>query len=447
MKRRLWRWACWGLLVAHFGAVLAIWVTTSFSFLTAGGSTTILALAQMCGLLTAACALLQFMLMGRTPWVEPAFGLENIAKLHRLNGYAVVSFLALHITLVTTAYAGLSNTGLIAQFLTLVLTFDSVWLALIGAILFFTIVFTSVYIVRRHLRYEAWYWVHLMVYAAVILAFFHQTRVGSSFADHPGFVLYWYALYLFVGLNVLIGRFVIPVLNLWRFHFTIDELVHETPHATSIYIRGRGLERFHALPGQFVIIWIPQAKFWLEEHPFSLSALPAGDRLRITVKDSGDYTARLQTELKPGGPIMVCGPYGRFTPEPTARRRLYIAGGVGITPLRAMLGAQSPDTDSTLIYANKTVADTIFAAELQALAGQKHVRIHHVYSAEPNYAGETGHVDAARVARLVPDFRDRDVYLCGPLPMMTSLIASLTAAGLAPSRLHYERFALHPISA
>ncbi|HVQ44089.1 MAG TPA: ferredoxin reductase family protein [Candidatus Saccharimonadia bacterium] len=443
----VWRWIAYSLLAAHFAVVLTIWLTTSLELFRAGAGSTLLSLAQLAGLLAAACALLQFMLMGRSPWIERAFGLERIAKLHRLNGYATISLILTHTTLVTLGYAALTGSGLIPQFTTFLTKFNDVIYAFIAELLFLTIVGSSIYIVRRRLPYERWYWVHLMVYLAIVLAFFHQTKVGGSFLSQPAYIVYWYALYGFVALNVFTGRLFLPAYNYWRFRFAIDEIVPETADTVSIYIHGRGLERFRARPGQFVIIWLPQAKLWLEEHPFSLSGLPHDGRLRLTVKAVGDYTSRLPKLLKSGAPVVIAGPYGQFTPAPTARpRRLYLAGGVGITPLRTLLEAQTPEQESVLIYGNKTPADTIFADELAQLATRIKLRIHHVYSEAPTYAGETGRIDTARIERLVPDFRDREVYLCGPPPMMAGLAKGLIAAGLAPARLHYERFALHPVS-
>lgn len=445
ISRAVWRYVAFALLAIHFGVILAIWSVTSLPVVKLGGPSTLLALGQLFGLLAAGCALLQFMLMGRAPWLEHAFGLERLAKLHRLNGYATITLIVIHPMLLTLGYAGLAHIGLITQYVNFLTKFQDVWKAFIAELLFLGVVGTSIYIVRKHLAYERWYWVHLMVYAAILLAFSHQVHIGGSFIGSPGFKLYWYSLYAFVGLNVFFGRFFGPAYNYWRYRFVIDEVVTETPDTRSFYIAGRGLERFKVLPGQFIVLWVPNAQFWGEEHPFSVSAVPADGRIRITVKAVGDYSKAIHS-LKPGTKVVLSGPYGSFTVQPSRHtRRLYIAGGVGITPIRTMIESQEKGLDSVLIYGNKTQADTVFAAELAAHA-KAGLTVHHVYSRQPGYAGETGRVDAALVARLAPDFRDRQVYLCGPSPMMEALITGLTAAGLPRDQLHFERFALHPVS-
>ena len=414
--QRVLRLIGYTLLLLHFSVIIAIWVITSAPLLSQGGPSILLALGRLFGLLAAGCALLQFMLMGRSPWLEAAFGLENLAKLHRLNGYATITLIVIHPILLTFGYAGLSGTGLLAQYVQFITKFEDVWRALIAEILFVSVVVSSIYIVRKHLAYERWYWVHLMVYAAILLAFSHQVKVGGSFLEQPVFLAYWYGLYLFVAINVFVGRFFGPAYNYFRFRFAVDEIVSETPDTVSIYFRGRGLDKFKVAPGQFIMVRILNSQLWAEEHPFSLSALPSGGRIRVTVKNVGDYTAKIQS-LKAGDKVVISGPYGRFIPIDTPpRQRLYIAGGVGITPIRAMIEAENPRTGSVLIYGNKTIADTVFASELKTHTSAG-LTAHYVYSAESaGFAGESGRVDVARIERLIPDFRQRDVYLCGPPP-------------------------------
>jgi ferredoxin-NADP reductase len=85
----------------------------------------------------------------------------------------------------------------------------------------------------------------------------------------------------------------------------------------------------------------------------------------------------------------------------------------------------------------------VFKQELAKFV-KKGLKIIDVFSEAPkNYRGETGYVDAERIRRLVPDHQERDIYLCGPPPMMLGIIDGLSEGGEAPANLHYERFALH----
>jgi predicted ferric reductase len=424
------------------GCVLLVWGTTA-EFTTL--PRVLDAFGMLFGLLATYCALTQFMLMGRVAWVERSFGLEHLASFHRLNGYAAISFLLVHPIFITVSYALGAHIGLWRQYTELIRFYDFVWLALIGELLFIAVAFSSLYIVRKRLKFETWYYVHLMVYAAIVFTSLHQFRVSDSFSgEHPLATSFWLGLYIFVALNVLIWRFGLPVYNWLRFGFRIDRVVAETPTTTSLYIRGRRLNRWHSKPGQFVLLRIFAKGMWWQEHPFSLSWIPHDNCLRVTIRHVGDYTREV-ANLQPGTHVLVSGPYGRFTRAvATTNKRLYVAGGVGITPLRSMIEeAVKTKTDSVLLYANRTPDDVVFAKELASFSGQ-YLKIIEFYSEPPKrFRGNTGYVDVDVLRRYVSDFAERDVYVCGPPPMMTNLIDGLSKTSIDPTQLHYERFALH----
>ena len=76
---------------------------------------------------------------------------------------------------------------------------------------------------------------------------------------------------------------------------------------------------------------------WTRSHPYSLSAAPTDDTLRITVKDLGDGSHAL-ADLKPGTRVVIEGPYGRLHAGVRTRQKVTLmASGIGISPLRALL--------------------------------------------------------------------------------------------------------------
>jgi len=435
----LWQQLVVGFWYINLGLVGVLWATTA-DF---GGLADWLdAAGMLVGLLAVYFALTQFMLMGRIGWLERHFGLDRLAGYHRINGYLAISFILVHPIFITFSYALSAHIGPIHQYADLITKYAWVWLALIGELLFITVVASSIYIARRRLKFETWYFVHLLVYLAIVCVSIHPFFVSDSFSggEHPLAIAYWLGLYCFVALNLLIWRFGLPVYNWLRFGWRIDEVLHENERTTSIYIRGRQLRRWRSRPGQFVMVRIFTRGLWWQEHPFSLSWIPHDDRLRLTIRNVGDYTAAI-AKLRPGARVLVSGPYGRFTRE-VARtdKRLFIAGGVGITPLRSLAEeALAAGQDCVLVYGNRLPDDVPLQAELAQLK----LPTHHVYSDVKVRGSAHGYVDAGLIRRLVPDFKHRDVYLCGPPPMMTGIIDGLLAAGLDPAQLHYERFALH----
>jgi len=190
----------------------------------------LLAIGRLLGILATVFALTQFLLMGRILWIERPFGLDHLASYHRFNGLAAISLILIHPLFVIAGYAMAGHTNYIETYVNVLQHYRYVSWALLAEILFVLVVATSIYIVRHKLKFESWYGVHLLVYAAIVLVFFHQFAVGGSFIGHPLARSYWYAVYAFVGLNVLFFRFSLPTLNLLRFRFKVSRVVAETPH-------------------------------------------------------------------------------------------------------------------------------------------------------------------------------------------------------------------------
>ncbi len=121
---------------------------------------------------------------------------------------------------------------------------------------------------------------------------------------------------------------------------------------------------------------------------------------------------------------------------------MFIAGGVGVTPIRTLAEEAIYDKlDSILLLGNRSPDDAVLKTELENLSGLATTLI---YSDAPaNHRGETGRIDLPLIKRLVPDYKQRDIFLCGPPPMMDGIVESLQASGFPQSQLHFERFALH----
>lgn len=431
------------ILAILISLIFVIWYSTSVDLALSGSSGALIAFGRLSGLIAAGSALLQFMLMGRIGWIEGGFGLDNIAKLHRKNGYVVIISIYIHILLVTFGYALGSMVGFISQYVTFFNTFEDVSKATIAAGLFTAVVGTSIYIVRKNLKFERWYIVHLLVYAAIILAFSHQLAVGGSFTANPVYSKIWTGLYLFVAANVIYYRFLSIVINYLRFGFRIERVEAETNGITSVYISGKNLKKFDAKAGQFIMIRILARKYCLQEHPFSLSKVTTNEHMRITVKDSGDYTAMIQS-LKPGSRVMVAGPFGAFTRAKASNaKRLYLAGGIGVTPLRSLIeeGIKSDD-DAILVWSNKASVDEIYQTELPSFEASSKLRIIRFFSREKKSGFQSGRMTADIISQLIPDVKERSIYICGPGKFIVELEKDLLQSGIASGQIHTEKFSL-----
>lgn len=438
--RRLWQALFW----VNVGIILWYWWQGSGDLMLSGGANVLIALGRLSGLALTFTVLLQFVFMGRAPWLERVFGLDTLARVHRTSGKWSIVTLLLHPLLLVIGYSQLTGLGWLGQLSSFIFDYEHVQLAFIAAILLLMVVVTSLAIVRSRWRYESWYFVHLLVYAAVGLALWHQFSVGTDLLVSQMFYSYWVALYVIVLGNHLIWRVSRPLWLLWRHRFVVDRVVSENHNTISIYIRGRALDAFVIYPGQFMIVRFLTKGLWWQAHPFSLSWLPKQDQLRITVKAVGDFTQRLPHALQPGTSVLIDGPYGVFTEwASSASRVLFIAGGIGITPIRALMERMvQQGKDVVLLYGNRTAQDVVFADELTALAKKSSVTLVNIFSDAAPVGAEQGMIDAVRIKRLVPDVHDRDVFLCGPAPMIDAVREWLQSLGVPPQRIHFEKFVL-----
>ena len=446
MRRAVWL----GLLLLQVLVVCGFWFGSHWHHplgnqLLGSATGQLLAWGRLAGLLAAFGCLLQVVLISRARWVEPLFGLDRLTRVHHATGFLLVVLLLAHPLLVTLGHARQADLTAWEQVIDFTRTWHWLLAAQAGGVLLLAAVGMSVAIVRLRLRYEAWHATHLTIYLALALALGHQLSAGGDLAGHAIFRAWWVALYGFVFLSLLGYRLVRPWWNLRRHGFVVGQLVAETANVTSVHIHGRDLGRFRAQAGQFVLVRFLAPGFWQEAHPFSLSRPPDGRELRLTIKQLGDFTCRIPA-LPAGTRVLIDGPHGIFTAERArASKILMVAGGIGITPVRAVAEVLlASGHEVVLLYGNRDRASAALYDELECLAATAggRLRVVHVMSADPGWAGEQGRVDGGCLARNVPDLLERDCYLCGPPSLQRLVRAALLAAGVPANRIFDERFAL-----
>jgi predicted ferric reductase len=396
------------------------------------------------GLLGTYLVLWQLLFMARVPWLEHAFGLERMAVLHKWNGYLAIGLLIGHAVFQTLGYQLGDGKDLVAQVADFIASYQGLLAAIVSLVLFVAVVAMSVTIARRGLAYETWYFIHLYAYLAVVLAFSHQLATGVDFAGNPAFVWYWCGLYVVVGGSLVLYRLVGPLATYRRHRFRVHAVEKEARGVFSIYISGRDLDQFEAEAGQFAIWRFMDRKRWWQAHPFSISAIPNGRRLRITVKNIGDFTNEIHT-LKPGTPILVDGPFGKFIERPKHSKVLLIAGGIGITPIRPLAEEMAADGfDVRVLYRAHSEGDVVFKKELDALSRQEDsLRVDYLLTvAGSRRQNRDAWFSPSSLAGLVPDIFDRVVYVCGPMGMMAVVRSSLEALRIPTDQIRTEVFRL-----
>jgi predicted ferric reductase len=425
------------LIGAGAAAVLLLWLQdTNYvyglgSWLTNAGRIT--------GLLAGYAIVVLLALMARVPALERGVGTDRLARWHAMGGRYTVSLSVAHTLLIIWGYAVTAHTNVVHQSVSLVTDYPDVLMATVAVFVLVGVGIASARAARRRLRYETWHFIHLYTYLAVALAFSHQFSTGADFVSNQAARWLWSALYIAVAALLFWFRLVTPVRAAFRHRLHVVGVEAENADVVSVYVRGQHLDELAAEPGQFFRWRFLTRGLWWAANPYSLSAPPRRDLLRVTVKIAGDHSTALRT-LKPGTPVLAEGPYGSFT---AARRRqrkvLLLAGGVGVTPLRALFESlPGGPGEICLIYRANSAEDLVLQRELDWIAQQRGAAVHYLLG--PPRADRRDHLSAQRLLKLVPDLRERDVFLCGPEPMMAAAQAGLRAAGVARRRIHHESF-------
>ncbi len=429
--------------IALANVLLIVWLWAHGGNVTQVHSTgdLLTSIARLTGLLGAYSALLQVVLLARIPWVERAVGFDRLTIWHRWNGHACLYLVLAHVVFSVWGYAALDRLPLTDEISTMITggVYPGMITATIGTALLVAVVLSSIVVVRRRVRYEAWYAIHLTVYAAIALAWFHQIPTGNELVLDRLAADYWRGLYV-ATLGLIVGfRVLVPVVNGFRFRMRVVEVVDEGAGAVSLRIHGRRLDRLHPMAGQFFLWRFLTRGRWWASHPFSLSAAPDGRSLRITIKDLGDFTSRAAT-IAPGTRVVAEGPFGVFTDAVRLRPKVaLIGGGIGITPIRSLL--EEMDGDVAVVYRVISDDDVIFGDELRDLAGRKGAALHVV--AGDHLSPEGRHLlSPAHLQALVPDIAEREVYVCGPPTMADAVSRSVRKAHVPSRYIHTERFAL-----
>ncbi|QNQ98210.1 hybrid-cluster NAD(P)-dependent oxidoreductase [Pseudomonas oryzihabitans] len=205
-------------------------------------------------------------------------------------------------------------------------------------------------------------------------------------------------------------------------------------------------------PGQFITLSLTIDGQRLSRC-YTLSSTPTRPfSLAITVKrvPGGPVSNWLHDHLEVGSRLQASGPAGIFTPVGhPVRRLLYLSAGSGVTPLMAMTRAAfdlGSDPDIAFVHSARTPRDIIFRDELAHLqATQPGLRVFAICEApgaEADWQGPLGRLDLPLLERLVPDFREREVFICGPQGYMDAVQRTLQERGFDLAHFHQESFTI-----
>ncbi|MBN1145985.1 MAG: ferric reductase-like transmembrane domain-containing protein [Anaerolineales bacterium] len=387
---------------------------------------------------------LQFVLTARFKWLKAPYGSDIVYHFHRqISLIAFILIIAHKVILLIFS----------PDTLQLLNPITAPWrarAAVAALVLLIVMIAASIWRKRFKIDYTPWrIWHGILATLVVILAMIHVILVGH-YINTPFKQALWTSGGLFWVMTLVWVRVVKPILIL-RSPYEVAEVISERANSYTLVAKPVGHQGMKFQPGQFAWLTAWSTPFADTEHPFSLSSSAEHpDRVALTIKEFGDFTQRIK-ELEVGQKIFLDGPYGAFSIDrhPHAIGFVFIAGGVGITPMMSMMRTMADRGDQrpvVLIYANKDWENVIFREQIDQLKDRLNLQVVHVLeSPAEGWQGESGYVSREILERHLPNPFERnqwEIFICGPEPMMNAVERSLTNLGVWWGDFHSERFNL-----
>lgn len=397
------------------------------------------------GLVATDLMCLMLLLSARIPFVDRAFGHDRALEMHSKLGKYVIYGLLGHGALLLAGYTLADNVSVLAEW-------QALWdsrdfrLAVLAFGLLAVVGVSSIVAVKRKFPHEFWHAIHLLTYVSVALAIPHQFSMGGLFRDPGPQRWYWIGLYVLTAFALLTYRVTVPIITTLDQQLVVARVSVEGEGVVSIEMRGRNVPDLEAAAGQFFHWRFLAPGLWWHQHPFSISARPTADTLRITIRALGRGTSQLLA-LRPGTKVAIEGPYGVFSDKARTTDRVVLVGiGIGIAPIRALL----EETDirpgmATVILRGSTPEQVYLEREIRSIANRRGAKVLTLVGPRATSSEGREHwvprqYEGRRLWDFAPDVASSDLFVCGPKVAADLVIAEALAAGTPPTQIHYERF-------
>ena len=393
------------------------------------------------GSAAASLLLVTSVLPSRIRAVSAYLGIERLLRSHRVLALVAMGLVVAHVAFAVAHSGGLDVLDLRSAP-------PRVWAGSAATVALLAMVPLAISRRRRRPRYEGWRLAHVVLGNVVLFgATLHVFWLHDMTAHVPGAV--WFALLGAALLALTVYRW---AWRPWRAHraaYVVDEVRVESPTAVTVVLHAVGHPGLDFRPGQFAWLKIGESAFVFEEHPFTIaSAATRPWRKEFTVKALGDFSEIL-AGLRPGRRVHLDGPHGAFTLDGLRSDGfVFVAGGVGITPMLSMLRTMADRGDQRpvlLVVAGRTADDLLHRADHEHLDQRLDLRLVEILEEPPaDWHGEIGWLTHDILDSALPGRRGRshlDYFVCGPGPMVAAATRILEEDwGIADRRIHTELF-------
>jgi predicted ferric reductase len=421
----------------------------SITYISSPATDTLYKIGQIAGVLGLSGVVIQLILSARIKFIEKGVGLDLLMRWHIINALLSVSFILIHpILLFLRPYLrGFSLADIVNTFV------QGTWIGVVALFLIIGAVIGAFFSQKIGLKYEQWRTFHKLTFAAIGLAFVHSYINGTDIFTR-GPLFFWWLILLLTSLTVLIYKLVFRKTVLVKNKFVVIENKPLSHNVNQLKIKPVGSDIINVHnPGQFAFLHFHSDKLPHEEHPFTISSSPTEEFLTFSIKESGDFTSQIKNIVN-GDTILFEGPFGVFSNIGMKGPFIFIAGGIGITPIRSMIKYMHDKgikDDTLLFYANQTYKDNSYRVELDEITGAEWLKVVYIFSQEEvgvqdDSMHELGTVDEKLINKyargLTNNFSEGNYFVCGPTGMMKNVRKTLIKLGVRPRNIYLEKFSL-----
>jgi predicted ferric reductase len=393
------------------------------------------------GLVAASLLVASYALPSRVRRLSVGLGIETVLRSHRL--------VALIATVLVLTHVGLTVADDPERWRLLDLRAapPRVWAGSTATVALVAMVLLAATRRRRRPRYEGWRLAHIVLATTVVAASALHVWWLHHLIAEP-LLAVWFALLALMMLALLAYRWVWRPARAARHSYVVHEVRQASPTAVTVVLHARGHQGIEFEAGQFAWLKLGGSPFVFEEHPFTIASTATEPwRKEFTIKALGDFS-ELVAGLRPGRRVYLDGPHGRFTLSALpATGFVFLAGGVGVTPMLSMLRTMADENDprpALLMVGGRTVDELLHREEITSLATRVSLTSVEVVAHPPDgWTGESGFVGRELIERYLPHPRERrrrQWFICGPPPMITALLRDLAGLGIPRSHIHTEMF-------
>lgn len=446
----------WGITIVLCLVPVVLWEQIHPLSTIHGFVSIMLNLGRVTGLVGMVMYALNLIYTTRLRFLELLFGgLNRVYIAHHLLGGLALIFLSFHPLFLALRYVSSSLKQAALLLLPTGLTplnalFDrhslyhagvlEQWAIFLGIIAFWGMVGLLLVTFFVKLPYRIWLFIHKFLGVAFFIGGLHVLFITSDTSTHAGMKYYMLSVTA-MGIIAYVYRTLIGRIFIRHFRYTVDNIKIVGGNVTQLTMSPLA-EKMMYKPGQFIFIRFRHTgtKLSKEWHPFSISSGLSDGRLQVSVKGLGDYTNSL-TQIKPGAEADIEGAYGRFSYNNVKNlNQIWVAGGIGITPFLSMARSlPEKGYHIDLYYSVKTTSELINWEDIYNIAMSKNGNFRVI-----PYIGDQqkAYLGADFIEQNSGGLKGKDIFICGPPPMMQSMRKQFKQKGVPGTSLHTEEFSM-----